>query len=368
MYWDPVVQSDVAYLTWPIVETSALPLEVLPLPVLPVPLVVPAGSDRFASGPGLLAREQEWQPPSLVMLALLILFPPLLCIILYAIWKRCYPDAVTASRRRQTRAARLALRELAAGRQLPPEQQAERAAAAVARYLQARLDVTLVEPTPTEATRFLGQAGLQGSAVQQTVAFLRACDAARFGGVSSARLPDDGSAVVLLLEAQKWASFLLLSVALTLGVDTDEPLAELPETDLAARASTEVAAGLGERDNEVEARPHFRRAVRYYEELQRRGVHNAVLFRNLGNAHFLSANIPEAMLAYRRGLRLRPGDEDLRSLLPRPANVSITRRMAPWAGRRRSPSSWLLAIPPPGWSAWPRPCTCAPAWPRRVGG
>lgn len=205
MYWDPVVQSNSDFITWPIVETDALPLEVLPLEILAPPLVVPPGIDHFAPDSELLARKTEWRPPSVTLLVLLILFPPLLCIVLYAIWKRSYPDALTTARRQQSRAARAALRELALGRQLPPGQCAEHSSTAVARYLRARLERAPAEPTPTEAAHFLKNAGVPEPAVQQTAAFLRACDAARFGGGSSACLPEDGSAVVLLLEAQTWA-------------------------------------------------------------------------------------------------------------------------------------------------------------------
>ncbi len=205
MYWDPVVQADSPYLTWPVVETDALPLQVLDRPVLAVPLVVPAAVDRFASGPDLLKRQHVWQRPSFALLSALVLGPPVLGIVWYALWRRWYPDAVEALRRRRTRAARTALRELAGGRGLPPQQRAEQAAAAVARYLQARLDLAVAEPTPTEATERLDKAGVAASAIQQTADFFRACDAARFGGGSPAHLPEKGSAVVLALEAQKWA-------------------------------------------------------------------------------------------------------------------------------------------------------------------
>lgn len=108
-------------------------------------------------------------------------------------------------------------------------------------------------------------------------------------------------------------SLLLVSLTLTVGVDA--PLAELAEADLVARARTEIADGLGAQADESQARPHFQRAVLYYDELQRRNISNAALYLNLGNAHFLAGDIPQAILAYRRGLRLRPGDEDLRAAL-----------------------------------------------------
>jgi hypothetical protein len=103
---------------------------------------------------------------------------------------------------------------------------------------------------------------------------------------------------------------LLVSAALVCGGDAD-----LSDADLAARAAAEVKAGLDEQANEAAARPHFRQAVQYYELLQSRNVRNAALYRNLGNAYFLAGDIPQAMLAYHRGLRLRPDDADLHAAL-----------------------------------------------------
>src|SRR5262249_59630657 len=60
------------------------------------------------------------------------------------------------------------------------------------------------------------------------------------------------------------------------------------------------------------ARRHSRAAGERFEELRRRGARNALLYRNLGNSLFLAGNLPGAILAYRRGLRLEPGDRDLR--------------------------------------------------------
>jgi hypothetical protein len=110
-------------------------------------------------------------------------------------------------------------------------------------------------------------------------------------------------------------SVLLLSTVLALGADADVALTDLSEEDLVARASAAVAAGESERASEVQARPYFGRAAACYEELQRRGVRNPLLFRNLGNAHFLAGDSPRAVLAYRRGLQLRPDDPDLLAAL-----------------------------------------------------
>src|SRR5204863_7868 len=51
----------------------------------------------------------------------------------------------------------------------------------------------------------------------------------------------------------------------------------------------------------------------YFEELHRRGAENAELYRNLGHASLLADDLPRAVLAYRRGLRLAPADGELQA-------------------------------------------------------
>jgi tetratricopeptide (TPR) repeat protein len=85
----------------------------------------------------------------------------------------------------------------------------------------------------------------------------------------------------------------------------------LSNFDLAERAAEEFQAGVQLRQNVEKARPHFRTAAAYFEELRRRGARNAILYRNLGNAYLLSDDLPRAILSYRRGLRLAPADRSL---------------------------------------------------------
>jgi hypothetical protein len=59
----------------------------------------------------------------------------------------------------------------------------------------------------------------------------------------------------------------------------------------------------------------FRDAADNYDDLRRRGIRNPELFRNLGNAYLLADDLPQAILAYRRGLRLAPNDWGLRANL-----------------------------------------------------
>src|SRR5207249_798462 len=83
----------------------------------------------------------------------------------------------------------------------------------------------------------------------------------------------------------------------------------------------------------------FQLAAEHYEELRRRGVHNAALYQNQGNALLLAGDLPEAVLAYRRGLRLNPNDRQMR------ANLAYARDRVIYS------SADNFAHPPVGW--WP---------------
>jgi tetratricopeptide (TPR) repeat protein len=87
------------------------------------------------------------------------------------------------------------------------------------------------------------------------------------------------------------------------------------DAELLRRAETAFRAGAEARDNPDQARPLFRTAAFCYEKLRQRGAANAALYRNLGNCYLLAGDLPRAILSYRRGLRLAPADQNLRSQL-----------------------------------------------------
>lgn len=94
------------------------------------------------------------------------------------------------------------------------------------------------------------------------------------------------------------------------------PIAEtLSDRELVARAEEEFQEGINLRNDANKARPCFRRSAEHLEELRRRGARNPVLERNLGNAFLLAGDLPQAILSYRRGLRLSPNDPALREAL-----------------------------------------------------
>ena len=55
----------------------------------------------------------------------------------------------------------------------------------------------------------------------------------------------------------------------------------------------------------------FACSAQFYERLRQAGADNPALYRNLGNAYLLADDLPAAILAYRRGLRLDPNDTQL---------------------------------------------------------
>jgi hypothetical protein len=94
------------------------------------------------------------------------------------------------------------------------------------------------------------------------------------------------------------------------------------------------------------ARPCFRRAAELYEELRLKGVASMALFHNQGNASLLADDLPGAILAYRRGLRLKPNDRSLQELLAH-AREQVAYPSADGPGRppveNRPP--WLPRLP-----------------------
>jgi hypothetical protein len=100
---------------------------------------------------------------------------------------------------------------------------------------------------------------------------------------------------------------LLPALALLLPVN-----ASVASMDLVVEAEQAFDEGLRRRRAGERSRAQFLAAVAACEELRRRGASNAPLYRNLGNARMLAGDLPGAILAYREGLRLAPGDRVLR--------------------------------------------------------
>ncbi len=127
--------------------------------------------------------------------------------------------------------------------------------------------------------------------------------------------------------------------------------ATMSDREVAERAEAEFQEGVRLRPTADKARPHFQSAAEYFDELRRRGAHNAALYRNLGNAYLLAGDLPHAILSYRRGLRLAPNDLALRDSLAEarervvyPASGGLGRPRSdarpPWLPHSRA--EWLV--------------------------
>jgi hypothetical protein len=191
-----------------VVYTDPIPLQVSKHAVYAVPLQAPESAYQLATGPELLAERTPWRLPGPAWLALLLAAPPLLCAAWYAGWRRLHPNAARRAVQRRSRAARLALEALRGSRQLPAEQQAARAAAAVTGYLRERLDLTVAEPTPAEVAGYLKGKGLSAGLTEQAAHFMELCDVARFLPAPpgpGADLAEAASQFILAVEAETCA-------------------------------------------------------------------------------------------------------------------------------------------------------------------
>jgi hypothetical protein len=89
------------------------------------------------------------------------------------------------------------------------------------------------------------------------------------------------------------------------------PAAAPSDAELLEQATAAYKAGIQTRKTPFQARRLFGQAAALYEQLRGRGVRNGSLERNLGQAYLLAGDLPRAILAYRRGLELAPGDGKL---------------------------------------------------------
>jgi hypothetical protein len=87
------------------------------------------------------------------------------------------------------------------------------------------------------------------------------------------------------------------------------------DAELLQRASQAVQEGLKQSENPKQARSCFLEAAQHFEALHGRGVRNPQLYRDMGNVYLLVGDVPQAILAYRRGLRFAPGDRVLQTNL-----------------------------------------------------
>lgn len=112
-----------------------------------------------------------------------------------------------------------------------------------------------------------------------------------------------------------WALVGAVSLAAQPAADTlpEAPAAEAAADGLRAAQSAEPASlRLWDEANAAYVAGDFRAAADGYRRLLARGESSAKLYYNLGNACFKEERLGEAILCYRRALRLQPGNEDAR--------------------------------------------------------
>jgi hypothetical protein len=135
---------------------------------------------------------------------------------------------------------------------------------------------------------------------------------------------------------------MILLTAASLPLAGGEPPAATE--DVLRQAAESFAGGVRLREEPDQARPLFRRSADLLEQLRRRGVANPALFRDQGNACLLADDLPGAILAYRRGLRLAPNDHALQQLLAA-AREQVVYPEPPGSFARPPRPPWLPRLP-----------------------
>jgi hypothetical protein len=83
------------------------------------------------------------------------------------------------------------------------------------------------------------------------------------------------------------------------------------QSDADLLRAAEAAFQRGRQSQGPAARAAYAESLAAFEEVARRGASNVELERTLGTAAFLADDLPRAIVAFHRGLRLAPNDTDL---------------------------------------------------------
>jgi hypothetical protein len=135
---------------------------------------------RLATSDEVLGRKSGMPFAGAFSIVLILLAPPVACVLWCALWRKRYPDAARLARRRQSRAARQALSALRGAERDGLASQATAVSTILAVYFRQRFDLAAREIVPAEVAACLIRAGLPPDAIAHTTALLRSCDAARF--------------------------------------------------------------------------------------------------------------------------------------------------------------------------------------------
>jgi tetratricopeptide (TPR) repeat protein len=105
----------------------------------------------------------------------------------------------------------------------------------------------------------------------------------------------------------------LLFASFTLAAESANPASEALQTYL-EQANQAFQQALDTPDTD-KAQGYYQQAIEAYTQMFNAGVKNAKLYYNLGNAHLLRNDFGRAILYYRRGLQLEPGNPRLQANL-----------------------------------------------------
>jgi len=163
---------------------------------------------QIITGPDVLRRDKSFVLPSAWLLCFLAPAPPALSVGWYLAWRRRNPTQARMSHLRKSRAGRQALLALKTnGAMGESKDEACGVAKVLAGYLQERLDLNAVQPTPADILSHLTNKGVSSNLADRTAGVFRACDLVRFSPsrqqeISSNELCAEAAQLILALESK----------------------------------------------------------------------------------------------------------------------------------------------------------------------
>ncbi|HEV3145351.1 MAG TPA: hypothetical protein VGZ47_15775 [Gemmataceae bacterium] len=327
-YYDPKLHY------FPTTVSNSIPLQVHPrtaAEAIGFPMQEPEFLFHIVEGPAVLSRQSPRSGWPEMLLAFLV--PGLVCAGWYAWWRYRHPNEAKLAHLRQCRAVRQALDQLSRLDEASPQARtADQVVSILRTYLQQRLDLPRNAGTSAEIGQHLASRQWLSTELGPIVALFDQCDALRFGPPLAARfeIPRMAENCIVAMEEgiargeahsrgsnQLWSPAIGIFACLALGVASSafaaaEYVSE--ESDLEEGVYF-FHDGVANRGNDVKARASFRLSAISFTKLRQRGSDSPGLHLNEGNARLLSGDPAGAILAYHRGLRLKPDDPQLRQAL-----------------------------------------------------
>jgi hypothetical protein len=136
--------------------------------------------------------------PLIGLLALTI--PPVVCLVLFGIWRRRYPNAARLAHIRRSRAATIAVQSLRS----PSPDRAREVSTALTSYIRTRFGLPEHLSTAADLSQALCRIDMSRSLVRTTVSLVERCDVARFapGSEFDSVLTDEAERLILEWEGQ----------------------------------------------------------------------------------------------------------------------------------------------------------------------